>query len=564
MADRIQRGVALARALQGFKSREPGAGGRTSGTIRELFSGTKLRKLSFNDYFPATAVIRAEYVNDIIQSNNLKGLEKLAVLEAYKLTVEEIYANTAEYPTLTDSVFDNIVRKISKFVAEFNKQLRADNDKVDNTKLVASFTQFQDSLTTLGENNFIKFFVVRDNTNNGSIDGLTIPSLRVVGRSYSYLQGSINKLLSKNLKKAINTLNLATEEQKKQLEKDFDVTKSKPESSKLTAVLANWGHTPTTIRNIVSGKPETIILSGKVMATLLSIGRSVGIRRDQLSIGTAKVIQEDFIAVTGQISSSMDLTQAVPGSLELKIVSSGYFQQLRPEFGTGNQGRGSTVERSWGIQQVISTNQQALQDLATVLQVPPKVSAVMGRLIDISASPTYKQNLIAQAVSPLTGGEFKFKPTKIKLLQNSKKTVGKMTNLTKKSKLPKTPGSKKLSVSPSREVPISLVNLPMLMLSINSNLHDQIKANMGTGNRRDVLNYRTGRFAESAKVERLSESRQGMITAFYSYMKNPYATFSRGGRQDRPYTRDPKLLISKSIRELAGNQIANRMRAVLI
>jgi hypothetical protein len=110
----------------------------------------------------------------------------------------------------------------------------------------------------------------------------------------------------------------------------------------------------------------------------------------------------------------------------------------------------------------------------------------------------------------------------------------------------------------------NLLNLSMLMMQINSSLHDQIKKNMGTGGRRDVLNYRSGRLAESAKVERLSQSREGMITAFYSYMKNPYATFSRGGRQDRPYTRDPKLLISKSIRELAGTQVANRMRAVLV
>jgi hypothetical protein len=104
--------------------------------------------------------------------------------------------------------------------------------------------------------------------------------------------------------------------------------------------------------------------------------------------------------------------------------------------------------------------------------------------------------------------------------------------------------------------------LPVLLNLINSDLHDQIKRNMGTGNRRDVLNYRTGRFASSAKVERLSESRQGMLTAFYSYMKNPYSTFSQGGRQQNPRSRDPKLLISKSIRELAGAQVANRMRAV--
>lgn len=561
MAERIQKATGLARALQGYRSREPGSGGQTTGTIRQLFSNTKLRKLSFNDYFPATAVISAEYVNDVIQGNNLQALEKLAVIEAYKLTVEEIYTNVLEYPTLTDQLFDDIVRKISKFVAEFNKQLRVDNDIVDNNKLVASFNEFQSSLTTLGENNFIKFFVLRDD-NVKIADGLTIPSLRVVGRSYSYLGNTINKLLSKNLKMAIGKLNQATEQQKKDLEKNFDVTKVSPTTSKLTSVLANWGHAATTIKNIVSGNPETIIISGKVMATLLSIGRSVGVRQNQLSISTAKIIQEDFVAVTGQISSSIDLTQSKPGSLELKITSSGYFQQIRPEVAAGNQGRGSGVEKSWNLQQLITTNKQALQDLAAVLNVKPTVSAVMGRLIDISSSPTYKQNLKAQVLSSLKGKTFKFIPTKAKLLENSKKAVGKIVNLTKKSKVPKSPGSKKADITVDKKVSLTLVNLPMLIMVINSNLHEQIKHNMGTGNSHNVLNYRTGRFANSVKVERLSESRQGMITAFYSYMKNPYATFSRGGRQEKPFTRDPKSLISKSIREIAQTMVTNQLRAV--
>jgi hypothetical protein len=99
---------------------------------------------------------------------------------------------------------------------------------------------------------------------------------------------------------------------------------------------------------------------------------------------------------------------------------------------------------------------------------------------------------------------------------------------------------------------------------LNGSLVEQIKKNMGRGERRDILNLRSGRFAESVKVERLSESREGMITAFYTYMKNPYATFSAGGRQDLPRSRDPKLLISKSIRELLQQQVANRLRAVNI
>lgn len=111
---------------------------------------------------------------------------------------------------------------------------------------------------------------------------------------------------------------------------------------------------------------------------------------------------------------------------------------------------------------------------------------------------------------------------------------------------------------------INVVNLLSLQNLINSQLQDVISANMGDGSRRNVLNYRTGRLAGSAKVESLSESRTGMITAFYSYMKNPYATFSQGGQQANPTTRDPKLLISKSIREIAATQVANRLRAVAL
>lgn len=107
-------------------------------------------------------------------------------------------------------------------------------------------------------------------------------------------------------------------------------------------------------------------------------------------------------------------------------------------------------------------------------------------------------------------------------------------------------------------------NLTNLQNLLNARLHDQIRANMGTGSSGSLLNYRSGRLAQSAKVERLSESRAGMITAFLSYMKYPYATFSDGGRQQQPKSRDPKLLISKQVREIAGTVVSNRMRTVTI
>lgn len=135
-----------------------------------------------------------------------------------------------------------------------------------------------------------------------------------------------------------------------------------------------------------------------------------------------------------------------------------------------------------------------------------------------------------------------------------------------KLKLPKASGTAKTQAKPAKLQThegrsINLLDLRML---IDQHLQDVVSANMGDGTRRDILNYRTGRFASSVKLTGLSQSRQGMITAFYTYMKYPYATFSSGGRQQYPTSRDPKLLISKSIREIAAEKVSNRLRAVLV
>jgi hypothetical protein len=139
----------------------------------------------------------------------------------------------------------------------------------------------------------------------------------------------------------------------------------------------------------------------------------------------------------------------------------------------------------------------------------------------------------------------------IKKINKLKASLLKAVELAKKSE--------KLQARPEQQ--LNLSNLENLL---NNNLVRQVKSNMGTGASRTVLNLRTGRFAESVKVERVSESKAGMITAFYSYMKNPYATFSQGGAQSQPTSRDPKLLIAKSIREIASQQVANRLRSVAI
>ena len=177
---------------------------------------------------------------------------------------------------------------------------------------------------------------------------------------------------------------------------------------------------------------------------------------------------------------------------------------------------------------------------------------------NIEGSNTVLQDIEQSLVSILKTGKSKLAKHSTNTGKSKKEQINsdKKANTTGKlsTKVNNTKGS---SMMP----PSNLLNITSL---INSQLQDVISANMGDGSSKNILNYRTGRFASTVKVENMTMSREGMITAFYSYMKNPYATFSTGGRQSIPKSRDPKLLISNSIREIAQQVVANRLRAVAL
>ena len=65
-----------------------------------------------------------------------------------------------------------------------------------------------------------------------------------------------------------------------------------------------------------------------------------------------------------------------------------------------------------------------------------------------------------------------------------------------------------------------------------------------------ALQYRTGRFANSARVENVNVGPRGGIDIDYTYMRDPYETFEPGNKQGST-RRDPRKIIGASIRELA-------------
>jgi hypothetical protein len=96
--------------------------------------------------------------------------------------------------------------------------------------------------------------------------------------------------------------------------------------------------------------------------------------------------------------------------------------------------------------------------------------------------------------------------------------------------------------------PMALRNL------LNEMLPVAVAQNMGS----PALNFRTGRLANSVRVDNVTQGPRGgntMIEA--TYMNNPYETFAPGGKM---YTtqRNPEKLIRKSIRQVASGLIGAR------
>lgn len=201
-----------------------------------------------------------------------------------------------------------------------------------------------------------------------------------------------------------------------------------------------------------------------------------------------------------------------------------------------------------------------------------KLRSLVDDLINVKGSPSLLESLVITMASTIEGRKTKEIVTKTtkKTKSSTKdpfstklnavlKDISKHTANIKAKK-----NNKVIRVNPIRTTNGQFYSLAKLQVLLDAQLRDTVARNMGTGTDHRVLNYRSGRFADSAKVERLSASREGMITAFYTYMKNPYQTFEPSYKQGSPKTRDPKLLIGKSIKEIAATMVGNRLRAVLV
>lgn len=263
-----------------------------------------------------------------------------------------------------------------------------------------------------------------------------------------------------------------------------------------------------------------------------------------------RILSSDY-SIIDKISSIRELgvsakntalqNRAEKSLTELDTVKADITYSFKNEVPESSGSLGTLSVEVQGDSELSATQQRVLDRLKATIAL--QIRNI--NLYDISGSNTVKEDIVEHLANTLIS-KFNAKLKKHKV-QEAKRTVA------LKSKTPQL-----------REVSGRFYSLALLKELLDRSLQDVVSANMGGGDRRDILNYRTGRFAASVQVERLTQNKEGMITAYYNYMKYPYQTFEPGFAQGSPKTRNPRLLIAKSIRELAASKVGNRLRSVLV
>ena len=137
----------------------------------------------------------------------------------------------------------------------------------------------------------------------------------------------------------------------------------------------------------------------------------------------------------------------------------------------------------------------------------------------------------------------------IKVKKGSKKTVKRRAE--QKHVIPK----------PSNNAGSSFKNQDFNPLALEALLNELLPKVVASKMTSPALNYRTGRFAESAEVEEVMIGQRGGLNVNYTYQKDPYQTFEPGFARGSTY-RDPRKIIGESVREIAQSMIGNKFLRV--
>jgi hypothetical protein len=186
------------------------------------------------------------------------------------------------------------------------------------------------------------------------------------------------------------------------------------------------------------------------------------------------------------------------------------------------------------------------------------LQTIRNQIYQLEGSPSAEQLLVMLVKNAFLGKRTTNKTyrSKVKHTHTSESTTPIYTIPSAKVKV--TDRSRK---QPKKNIQYDLQSIIEL---VNNNLTAKIRQNMGKGESKQILNWRTGRFGESAKLLNLLPSKERRaIVADVKYHGRPYTRFEKGKEGDlwKP-GRDPKRIFGRSIRQILQEQKLGNFRRV--
>jgi hypothetical protein len=340
---------------------------------------------------------------------------------------------------------------------------------------------------------------------------------------------------------------------------------------KTVFILSNWDSI-NIVKNVMidtaeSLNPEVSLLRNQI-ATDIHRGHGVqGNAVSEVSIAEgfrylSKVIGVNKLrALTHEALTSSLIDLSEPQIQSIKSLETQYNQIIDPKGSLKANYISIVTFQSSGGNIRDSIEERALKDVF-FKQFAPLI--IKSKIENLSGFSTIKEKVLSSVLKPLTKTKSENVNVKISNMYNPKKvklkTKGKASTTNRKAK--KSSSARKHRPASARigklevKTQSSLLDLRSLIPEINRRLPDIVAERMNSPR----LNYRTGRFAQSAKVVDITRTPKGFPSVAFTYMRSPYQVFEfpgSGSPLANAY-RDPRGIISESIREAAIGLINQR------
>jgi len=220
--------------------------------------------------------------------------------------------------------------------------------------------------------------------------------------------------------------------------------------------------------------------------------------------------------------------------------------------------KADVVVREQGVDS--NRNIQSAKEFALINSIKKQIKALVDSedWTNFSTSPSAieitRQSILN--VAKKSGGKVKVSQSNIKssnyktkkeIIETSTNTVEKDTGISLRGG--------KVARAPTQESSRQK-NWSSFIPIINARLTDTVAKNMKSPR----LNFRTGRFAQSAKVVNVEQTREGFPSFVFDYERDPYDVFDRtlGRRPWNTPQRDPRALVDISVREIVREMAIGR------